>query len=696
MRGKLLFVRTLILFCCVFVSVFSAPALFAAAPKYPQTFNLLPGEQTYFGFPLTKTGSVQAELTWQGGMALAVTLVDMDGHTKASAKPAASSARLAYEATAADVARAAIWRVTIAYPNGTPGAAASGSITIRYPEADPAQVSQLEQSLTKSRPKPTVAAPTSMPAAHKANVEKALAELKQPAQQQAQQQAQQYKAQADTQYAAAVRSALAPVSPPTLKAAAASAAKVLTSTQLAQALATRVPTLMNATPAQAAPGELVTLYGKNFTVQNGLYQAAFTVRGAYVKTESTNNPNRPVNVVEVPALVLSVPVESVSQLADGRQQFTVHAPMPPAGSTLSPYDGDVSLKTTAGFTSNPVPLRYQVSMPVPQTVTPYEVKAGAQLTLNGSKFASTDVLHVVMSNDGQDRIVPSTFISETSIQFTAPAYASRTRFGAAVYLTRVVNGTPVASKEAPFVLAGNVMDITALSVQQAPMDVPMIISGINIEGTPTVNFKLDNRLYAGTVTQVSPTAIYVVIPKMGGVVNNTPCEVSVSSGGKTLPTTLTFTYVVTYVHEVFRVCTAPFKTDVKFGEPLTDIDQSGLGATGCDSWCFYGLWCVEPGSSVNGESFIYGGHQMYQFIYFGKTGFDDYFSRSTLRNGWKLEKVVVTIDPRTHGSAGAYLFDSGIGTSTPRAQIRWWGEWAASIQYIVTLFVTGAYETSPY
>ncbi|HEY5959913.1 MAG TPA: hypothetical protein VIV60_25335, partial [Polyangiaceae bacterium] len=417
MRGKLLFVRTLILFCCVFVSLFSAPALFAAAPKYPQTFSLLPGEQTSFGFPLTKTGSVKAELTWQGGMALTVALVDMEGRTKASAKPTASSARIGYEATAADVAAAAIWRVTVAYPNGTPGAAASGSITIRYPEPDPAQVSQLEQSLMKSRPKPTVAAPTSMPAAHKANVEKALAELKQPAQQQVQQ----YKASADTQYAAAVRSTLAPVSAPTPKTAAASAAKVLSSAELAHAAAKHLPSLMNSTPAQGSPGEQVILYGRDFTVQNGLYQAAFTVRGAYTKTESTNNPNRPVNVVEVPALVLSVPVEAVSQLADGRQQFTVHAPMPPAGSTLSPYDGDVSLKTTAGFTSNPIPFRYQVSMPVPQSVTPYEVKAGAQLTLSGSHFAATDVLHVVMSNDGQDRIVPSTFVSETSIRFTAPS-----------------------------------------------------------------------------------------------------------------------------------------------------------------------------------------------------------------------------------------------------------------------------------
>lgn len=691
MRGKLLFARTLILFCCVLVSVFSAPALFAAPPKYPQSFNLLPGEQTAFGFPLTKPGPVQAELQWQGGMALAVSLVDMEGRTVTSTKTAISPARIAYNASAADVARGTIWRVTVAYPNGAPGALVTGSITVRYLEPDPTQVSRLEQSL-KSRPKPAIAAQTSTPAAHKANVKKALAELNQPSQQTVQQ----YKAQADTQYASAVRSAPAPVSAPPLKAATVSAARVLTPAQLAQVAATRVPTLMSSAPAQGSPGEQVILYGKNFTVQNGLYQAAFTVRGAYIKTESTNNPNRPVNVVEVPALVLAVPVESVVQLPDGRQQFTVHAPMPPAGSTLTPYDGFASLKTAAGFTSNPIPFRYQVSMPVPESVTPYEVKAGAQVTISGSHFAATDVVHVVMSNDGQDRIVPSTFVSETSIRFTVPSYTSRTRFGAAVYMTRAVNGTPVASREAPFVLGGNVIDITGLSVQQAPMDAPMIISGINIEGTPTVNFKLGNMSYAGTVTQSSPTAIYVVIPKMGGVVDNTPCQVTVSSGGKTSSTALTFTYVVTYVHELFRVCRLPFRTDVQFGEPLTNLYQSGLGGTGCGGQCFYGLWCAAPGEFENGESWISGGHYTLKDLYFGNTGYDDYFARSTLRNGWKLENVIVTLDSRSSGNVGAYLAENGIGTSSPRARIRWWGDWGGHVQYIVTLFVTGPYGTSPY
>jgi hypothetical protein len=423
-------------------------------------------------------------------------------------------------------------------------------------------------------------------------------------------------------------------------------------------------------------------------VKNGLYQAPFTVRGAYIRYDHTNDPNRPVNVVQVPPLVLTAPIESITQLPDGRQELVTHAPLPPSNSTLSPYDGDVSLTTATGFASNVLPFTYKVSIPVISAVNPNSGKPGQQLSIDGMQFANGDAVHVML-NDGRDAIASSTFVNTSSMRFIVPAYSSRETFNTSIYMSRLINGAQISSPPIVITLMGTEMDITGLSIREAAMDCPMVISGFNFEGTPKVNFKLAGMTYEGKVINASSNAIYVTVPKMGGVSANTPCEVSVTSGAKTSKS-LTFTYIPTFVHEVLNVC--HFNTDIQFGEPIATFSPVGGD---CGYSCGYSLFCI---SGLPEGPFIMGNHRPSQLIYFGKSGYDDYFPRSTLKNGWKVERIIVTKDDWVSSEhAGAYLAENGIGTSNARARIRWWGDGLSqSLQYEVSILITGPYGTSPY
>jgi hypothetical protein len=277
------------------------------------------------------------------------------------------------------------------------------------------------------------------------------------------------------------------------------------------------------------------------------------------------------------------------------------------------------------------------------------------------------------------------------VRFVVPAYVSQESFNTSIYMSRSVNGIQISSPPIVITLLGTEIDITALSVREAAMDNPMVISGYGFEGTPKVNFKLAGVNYEGKVINASSSAIYVTVPKMGGVSVNTPCEVSVTSGTKTSKS-LTFTYLPTFQHEVMNVCF--FKNDIQFGEPIATYTASGLSGD-CGPNCGFSLFCS---SDFPDGPFIMGDHRPSQLIYFGKSGYDDYFPRSTLKNGWKVEKIIVTKDAWVSDEhTGAYLADNGVGTNSARARIRWWGDGLTlGLQYEVSILITGPYGTSPY
>ncbi len=661
-------------------------------PAYPQSLSMLPGEQTSFGFPLTKAGAVQAEVQWQGGMPLSVGLADSNGRFVAAINPAKSPARLTYNATAGDVAQGMLWKVVVVYPPNASRMAVNGTVSIRFPNIDPAQLSRLSQILNAR--KAPVADKAAAIAAHRTKVSRTLDELKQPATQRIAA----YKSQADKQYAAALKNVPAAVPAPTtaatvikpvdqLKPTVVSGPSALTNAKII-GLSRDFPTLTEAVPAKASPGERVILRGKNFKAQNSLYQADFIVRNSYVKYVSTNDPSRPVYVTTIPPLTLTAPVELITQLPNGLQEMLTRMPAPPAGEATNSYNGTVSVKSSDGNASNTIPFQYQaVAVPIINSIQPAPGLPGQQVTISGGQFLNTDKVHIVM-NDGQDRIIPSSFVSTSAVRFTIPAYSSRYAFDARVHITRVVNNIQFASQEARLTLKGNEMDISSVNVREAAMDCPIVISGYGFEGKPSVTFTIAGRSYQAVASQASSGTIYVTVPKIGGISVNTPCQIKVTSGQKISKTALTFTYIPTYLHEVLAPCGAPFNTDIQFGETLTSMTASGGNGDGC----FYGLWC-NPNVDFIG---VYAGHNTSQYIYFGKSGYDDYFPRTTLKNGWKLEKVVVSIDSRSRGTVGAYLAENGIGTSSARARVRWWGDAFGNIQYIASLFVTGPYGTSPF
>lgn len=680
-----------IIFCVCFIFLHSLP-LHAelktplTVPTYPQSFSLLPGEQTSFGFPLTKAGAVQAEVQWQGGMPLSVGLADMNGRYVTALNPANSPARFAYNATERDVAQGMLWKVVVVYPPNASRSAVNGMVALRFPQVDPAQFARLGQMLPPRRA-PAVNQATAT-AAHRTKITQTLAQLNQPTLQRVAT----YKVQADSSYAIMLKNT--PVAPATKP-----MVQIKPSVAVIPPLVAKnigqikdIPELTTAVPANAAPGERVVLRGKNFKVQNGLYQAAFTVQGSYIKYVHTNNPNLPVVPTPIPPLVLSAPIESITQLSNGQQEMVTRMPAPPSGEAKNTYNGDVSLKSTNGVSSNTIPFQYKaVVVPIINSVEPAPGLPGQQATLSGGVFQNTDIMHIVM-NDGQDRILPSSFVSSSAVRFTIPAYSSRYPFDAKIYLTRTVNGIQFSSQPAMFRLNGNEMDITSTNVREAAMDCPIVISGYGFEGKPLVTFKVAGRSYQAIASQASASVIYVTVPKIGGVSANTPCQITVTSGQKTSKTTLTFTYIPTFVHQVLAPCGAPFNTDIQFGEALTSMTTS----SGKGDGCFYGLWCSSDVDFIG----VMAGHETHQLIYFGKSGYDDYFPRTTLKNGWKLEKVVVSvIDYWSRGNVGAYLTENGIGTSSPRARIRWWGDanWGTGkVSYSATFFVTGPYGTSPY
>jgi hypothetical protein len=681
--------RLLIVLGCMLL--LGAPALAQSRaplqpPRYPQSFTLLPGERASFAFPVTRAGLVQADLQWQGGMLLTLNLTDMTGRSVVASKPMSSPARLTYSATVQDVATGIVWRVGVAYPKGAFTLPATVTATIRFPEVDLAALAKAEPGLT-AKPKPPAVRPSAAPAAHQASLARTLAELRQPTQQRITT----YKAQAATQFAAVQKSG-----PPNLASNVTLAQKpalVPTAAQQA-AIAAGAPTLLEAVPAKASPGEKVVLHGKNFKVQNGLYQVAFTVRAAYMKTVPTGNPARPVDVIQMKPLVLTAAVESVTQLSTGQQELIAHLPAPPAGEATASYDGNVSLNNATGFVSNVLPFHYEaVIVPILNGVATVPGTPGQQMTLNGGLFASTDTLHLVL-NDGKDSIVPSTYGSASSLKFTVPTYSARNDFDAQAYLARVVNGLTFKSQPVRFTLKGTEMDATSLSIREGAMDCPLIISGYGFEAKPTVQFQVGSMVYPGTVSQSTPYAIWAIVPKIGGVSSNTPCKVTVLNAKQTSRTPLTFTYLPTFVHEVMRFCGPPFTTDVQFGEPLTTLTPTYANGFNCG----YSIFCGKPGEFVEGEALVLGFHDTSQGFFGGKSGYDDFFARTTLRNGWKLEKVVVTLDPRSTtyglGGIGAYLADNGIGTSSARIRIRWWGDWGCGVDYCFTAIVTGPFGTS--
>lgn len=119
-----------------------------AEPRWPQKFDLGPGERHAFGFFVGQPGRILVTVQWQG-VPLVVSLVKPGGGVVD--KPGNSSATLDYTATADDIKKGAIWSLRLrASQELKPASAtvhdrpvkldvrsvATGSVTIQHPPAD--------------------------------------------------------------------------------------------------------------------------------------------------------------------------------------------------------------------------------------------------------------------------------------------------------------------------------------------------------------------------------------------------------------------------------------------------------------------------------------------------------------------------------------------------------------------------------
>jgi hypothetical protein len=588
---------------------------------------------------------------------------------------AAPPIALGAEATLDDVKRGLLWRLSIAYPKGA--AAVTGTVTVKSPGASAAQLAQVESSLSSVKR----TAPSQTDAGllrHRATVAQAVATFTKADSDRLsglQQQVSARYAQATNDLA--VRRSTATLVPPALKGMVATSAVASLTTAQQNALASGIATLLQAVPPRASPGERVVLRGKNLGSNPAIYQAAFTVKASETRV-NTSNPTQ-IGMVTTPAVVVTAPVVSIAATSSGEQEIVVRMPMPPANVTAA-YDGDVCIKTT-GFTTNTLPFRYQpASVPGIWDVTTMPAKPGQMLTIGGGNFASTDELHLVLAG-GNDVTVPMTFVSTEVARMTVPPYTARESVAALLYMKRTQNGLQFVSRPFTVWLLPTEMNITSLSTTQVAGGDPVLITGYGFTSMPLVTFTANGVPSGAKVNLFSETVISVEVPRITRVRSPIPVQVIVSiDGRKSSPLSLTF--VPTYLHTVLRTAGKPWQYDVQFG----DRNVTDNIAAASD----YSLW-----GSSDVDFTVMGYHNTTKYIYFGSSGYDDYFEHISLNNGWMLERIVLTIDERTT-AAGAYFDRTGEGTPSCRARVRWWGDMGGYVHYYISFLATGPAGYSPY
>lgn len=659
--------RSWIILCLLVlaVTVFAQERQLVKPPTWPQSFTLLPGEHTSFAFPLTQAGVVTAVVKWEGTQPVTVTLTDTANHAVKTADPAASPITLTYTATAEDVRRSMLWRVMVTCPKATgkqTAPAVTGTVSIRYPEVGAAMLAKLDTVLP-----PALAPPASdqLLKQHRAAVVKLIADLDKPRTDRIAA----LKTQVTTQYQKlttdiAARHPLVPLGPVDNNQAMTSAGiihpdlnpvKVTAPPVRPPTAGTPTPTIVSVTPVTAASGAKITVRCKDAATDPKKNEAIF-------RLNSTTT--------------ISGTVLLATPTADGALDLQVEVPFLHC---TQPYISSVAIKATqanATVTSDASPFTFApLVYPAITDVTPTSAKPGDWLTITGSKFQANSEVHFLLDQNTNAK-AEMQFVSATTLKAKVPTYLATATSTASVYVANVYGAQMLPGPSKPITLQPTDMNVLALNVTEAAMDCPVLITGYGFQGQPKVTVIVGGTSYAAAISQWCETGIAITVPRITRIAKSSPAQVIVECGALKSKA-LTFTYLPTYDHTALFIAGKPFKYDVQFGDRNVSDNQ----AASCD----YLLY----------EDTIQGWHNTTKYIWFGSSGYDDYFSQITLNNGWTLEKIAMTLDPWSQ-SAGAYFDKTGEGTSSCRARVRWWGDMGGSVRYFVTFVATGPTGFSPY
>jgi hypothetical protein len=419
----------------VLYGLLAAGGVWAAtpAPAWPQPFTLVPGGTAAFAFFVTKPGPVTALVTWDGPpLTLALQKPGMCAVTPSGAQDG-PAVRLSAVATAADVAKGALWRVVI-----------------RAPEAEP-------EVKTGIHGRVVVSAPPVAAGAVPALVQRSLVPG-------ADCQALFLK-MLDERNKLAVRARQAGFT---------ARANVLRQkfAQLAKPPAiptvkpTEPPALIAATPATGTPGTRVTLTGRGLSPSG-------------TRVFFLLNPG-----VTVEAKVRA------ATIVDGIATLQVQVPNTPG--LAQPFDGQVY--ATAGGTpgGRTPPLPFHVTpavVPVIAGLTPAAVEPGAALTLTGLHFAPDAEVGLVL-DDGRELALEMQAHGAEKLTATVPYYDADVSVHALCYVRQAAAEGSVMSEAVPVTLLPTAVFVDAVEPAAGEPGQTLLLTGTGFTAPLTVCFRV--------------------------------------------------------------------------------------------------------------------------------------------------------------------------------------------------------------
>ncbi len=183
--------------------------------------------------------------------------------------------------------------------------------------------------------------------------------------------------------------------------------------------------------------------------------------------------------------------------------------------------------------------------------------------------------------------------------------------------------------------------------------------------------------YTAPIIQQNPWWILVSVPEISGVIYECPFSITVTRGSDGQTTAPIYGFQFKPAMEMTELKVPPHWQDSNVHFPFpSQAAQASIYIDGIPpGWRLLRGGCVETG--VAGL--------------FGDKGNDTFFMNKSLKNAWKVKSVVVEeIYPGPgSGAAGAYLWESRIGTSSPYVNVRTWQTPNSSIIYKPRVFIEG-------
>lgn len=177
------------------------------------------------------------------------------------------------------------------------------------------------------------------------------------------------------------------------------------------------------------------------------------------------------------------------------------------------------------------------------------------------------------------------------------------------------------------------------------------------------------------ILQQNPWWILVSVPEISGVIYECPFYITVTRDGQTSAPMYGFQFKPAMDMTELKVPPHWQDSYVHFPFP-SQAAQASIYIDGIPpGWRLLRGGCVETGTAG----------------LFGDKGNDTFFMKKLLKNNWKVKSVLVEeIYPGPgSGAAGAYLWESRIGTNSPYVNVRTWQTPNSSIIYKPRVFIEG-------